>query len=270
MLVWEMVGNAHNDGSMMFFGLLAVWFLVSRWDALVVLALSAGTLVKIPVALIGPALFVGTLRRNWARAVEGALLGLVLAIAVYRPFWVGPETLTVLNRTDLFTASLGAVLEFALAPMMGAQAAQTLARSTSLALFAVVASIALIASVRADSDRALLTSAYATILGGLLLATTWFQAWYVVWPFALGAALATRPRHLEVALLSLGGLLQYFVFIYLWVIGVFPPEETLALQSAAYLAVVGPLLIGLAVRGLWSTRRWQRPVSNWAARGEYH
>ena len=44
--------------------------------------------------------------------------------------------------------------------------------------------------------------------------------------FAVGAALRSlRGRHLEVAALSLGGLLQYFVFIYLWVIGVFPPIE---------------------------------------------
>jgi hypothetical protein len=85
------------------------------------------------------------------------------------------------------------------------------------------------------------------MLAGLLLATTWFQAWYVVWPFGIGAALAEPRRHLEVALLSLGGLLQYFVFIYLWVMGLFPPAENLGVQSAAYLAIVGPLIVGVAV-----------------------
>jgi hypothetical protein len=61
---------------------------------------------------------------------------------------------------------------------------------------------------------------------------------------ALGAILAEPRRHLEVALLSLGGLLQYFVFIYLWVMGLFPMGENLAVQSAAYLCIVGPLLVG--------------------------
>ena len=85
-------------------------------------------------------------------------------------------------------------------------------------------------------------------LGALLLLTTWFQAWYVVWPFALGAALGEPRRHLEVALLSLGGLLQYFVFIYLWVIGLFPPQENLGVQATAYAAIIGPLMLGLVVR----------------------
>jgi hypothetical protein len=69
-----------------------------------------------------------------------------------------------------------------------------------------------------------------------------------VWPFAWAAAIPCTRRHLEVALLSLGGFLQYFVFIYLWVIGVFPPGENLAVQGAAYLGIVGPLVLGVAFR----------------------
>ena len=87
----------------------------------------------------------------------------------------------------------------------------------------------------------------SVLLGALLLLTTWFQAWYVVWPFAIGAALAEPRRHLEVALLSLGGMLQYFVFIYLWVMGYFPPTENLGVQAAAYLCIVGPLVLGMLV-----------------------
>jgi hypothetical protein len=89
----------------------------------------------------------------------------------------------------------------------------------------------------------------------LLLLTTWFQAWYIVWPLALGAALGDPRRHLEVALLSLGGLLQYFVFIYLWVIGLFPLQENLGVQATAYLAIVGPLAIGVTLRWANSWRR---------------
>ena len=116
-------------------------------------------------------------------------------------------------------------------------------RSSSSAAVAVGAIWA--ATTQAQTSEDLLRLAYFTMLGGLLLATTWFQAWYVVWPFAIGAALAEPRRHLEVALLSLGGLLQYFVFIYLWVMGFFPPNENLAVQIAAYLCIVAPLLLSL-------------------------
>jgi hypothetical protein len=248
MLLWEMVGNAHNDGVMMFFGLAAVWLFVSRFDRLVLPVLAAGALVKVPVALIGPVLLIGLFKRSRISAIEGALLALALAGAFYRPFWQGTDTLTALRRTDLFTASLGSVLRLALEPMLGLTNASTVARITSLSIFAFVSVLALVFALRAGTDAEILRPAYFTLLAGVLLATTWFQAWYVVWPLALGAALGEPRRHLEVALLSLGGLLQYFVFIYLWVIGVFPPRENLGVQLAAYIMIVGPLMCALLLR----------------------
>jgi hypothetical protein len=247
MLLWEMVGNAHNDGVMMLLGLAAVWLFVARLDLLVLPALVLGGLVKVPVVLMAPVLFIGLWHRNRARAIEAALLAGVLAGVVYRPFWVGLETLTALRRSDLFTASLGSVLRLGLAPSVGLAEATTVARAVSLAVFTMVAVFATLVATRERKARDLVRLAYVTLFAGLLLATTWFQAWYVVWPFGLGAALAEPRRHLEVALLSLGGLLQYYVFIYLWVIGVFPPTENLGVQATAYVCIVGPLVVGMLV-----------------------
>ncbi|HEY1292386.1 MAG TPA: hypothetical protein VGJ60_04765 [Chloroflexota bacterium] len=248
LLLWEMVGNAHNDGLMMLFGLCGVWLFVVGHDLFALMGIAAGALIKVPIALIGPVIFVGVLRRSWARAIEGTLLGLALVFVVYRPFWVGPETLTALRRTDLFTASLGSVVRLALLPSLGVADASTAARTLSLTAFAVIAVVSVLLAFQAETDVDRLRPAYFTLLGALLLLTTWFQAWYIVWPFALGAALAEPRRHLEVALLSLGGLLQYFVFIYLWVMGLFPPVENLGVQVTAYLAIVGPLLVMLVWR----------------------
>ena len=247
MLLWEMVGNAHNDGVMMLFGLVAAWLFVAGADLLVLPAVVAGALVKVPVVLIAPLLFIGVVRRSPARAFEGALLAVALAAVIYRPFWEGPNTLTALRRTDLFTASLGSVLRLSLMPGLGSSEATAIARWVSLGGFGAVALGSLWLARRAESSQEVLRLAYFTLLGGLLLATTWFQAWYVVWPFAIGAALAEPRRHLEVALLSLGGLLQYFVFIYLWVMGYFPQNEDLAVQSAAYFCIVAPLLLGVLI-----------------------
>jgi hypothetical protein len=259
LLLWEMVGNGHNDGLMMLLGLIGVWLFVGRFDLLALALVVAGALVKVPVALIGPTLFVGVWRRSWAKALEGALLGLALAIVVYRPFWEGPDTLTALRRTDLFTASLASVVRLALAPELGLADASAVARTASLSVFAVVAVVSLLLAIRADTAADTLRAAYFTLLGGLLLLTTWFQAWYVVWPFAIGAALAQPRRHLEVAALSLGGLLQYCVFIYLWVMGLFPPSENLGVQAAAYLAILGPLAVVVVGRRGSSWRINARP-----------
>ncbi|HEX8969561.1 MAG TPA: hypothetical protein VF937_16880 [Chloroflexota bacterium] len=264
MLLWEMIGNAHNDGVMMLFGLAAVWLFVAGFDLLVLAGAAAGALVKAPVALMAPFLFVGGWHRRRLRAIEGALLAAAFAVAVYRPFWEGTRTLSVLRRTDLFTASLGSVMRLALAPSVGLPTATSVARTVSLTGFALVALITLLMAMRARSDAGVLRAAYFALLGAVLLATTWFQAWYVVWPLALGAALGDGRRHLEVALLSLGGLLQYFVFIYLWVMGVFPLTENLAVQGSAYLAIVGPLVLGSL--GAF-TRRPERPGAGWAGGG---
>jgi alpha-1,6-mannosyltransferase len=255
LLLWEMVGNAHNDGLMMLCGLGAVWLFVKGIDLLVLPAVAAGALVKLPVVLIAPVFFVGLWRRGRARAIEGALLAVTLAGVVYRPFWEGLDTLTPLRRTDLFTASLGSVLRLSLTPGLGLSEATAIARWVSLGAFAAVALGALWLATRAQTSHDVLRLAYFTLLGGLLLATTWFQAWYVVWPFALGAALGEPRRHLEVALLSLGGLLQYLVFIYLWVMGFFPPNENLAVQGAAYLCIVGPVLLGVLIARSSTPRR---------------
>jgi alpha-1,6-mannosyltransferase len=240
LLLWEMVGNAHDDGLMVLFGLVGIWLFVTGRDVWALASVSLGALVKLPIALIGPVLFVGVFRRGRTRAVEAALIGLALAVVVYLPFWAGPRTLGALQRSDLFTASVGAVLRLALLPVVGLDQASSLARTVSLMVFAVIAVLSVVFAFAAETDAERLQPAYWTLLGAVLFLTTWFQAWYVVWPFGVGAATGAPKRQLEVALLSLGGLLQYFVFIYLWPLA-FPHTETLGIQLTAYLALVGPL-----------------------------
>lgn len=254
LLLWEMVGNAHNDGLMMLGGLAGVALFARGTTLLALPATVLGGLVKLPVLVTAPLVVLAS-RHRAARAIEGALLGVVLAVVVYRPFWDGPATLTALRRTDLFTASLGSVVRLALEPLLGLATASSVARGLSLGTFGGVVLLALGLAWRAREPGRVLLLAYVALLAAVLLGTTWFQAWYVVWPLALGAALGCRRRHLEVALLSLGGLLQYFVFIYLWVIGVFPRTENLGVQLSAYLAVIGPLVVGSLAYATVQSRR---------------
>jgi alpha-1,6-mannosyltransferase len=264
LLLWELIGNAHNDGLMLLLGLVGIWLFVVGRDVLALACVCLGALVKLPIALIAPVLFVGVVRRNRAAAIEGTLLGLGLVLASYWPFWAGPQTLGALQRTELFTASLGAVLRLALLPAVGLDEANSVARTVSLTGFSVVAVTAVVFAFAAESDTERVQPAYWTLLAAALLLTTWFQAWYIAWPFGVGAALGEPRRHLEVGLLSLGGLLQYFVFIYLWQLA-FPHTESLAIQLTAYLALVGPL----AALFVWRVRvPLPRRVS--ASSAEYH
>ena len=63
-LVWEMVGNAHNDGVMMLGALLAARFLLASAWVLVLPALALGALVKLPVAILAPLFFIAIWRHR--------------------------------------------------------------------------------------------------------------------------------------------------------------------------------------------------------------
>jgi hypothetical protein len=246
LLLWEMVGNAHNDGLMVLGGLGACLALATRRYVLVLPALALGALVKVPVVALAPLLALLTARRSWRQTVLGALLAAALVAAAYAPFWVGPATLTFLQRGDLFTASLASCLMYLLEPGFGQQQAAAVARNTVFALLVVAVCPIFWRAWRARTDRDAVGLAYPLMLAVLLLGVTWFQAWYLVWPLALAAPLASAARDREVALLGLGGLGTYLVFIYLWVMGALPNTQVV-IQLAAYAALVGPLLAGWLV-----------------------
>ncbi len=260
LLLWEMVGNGHNDGLMMLGGLLACLALTSsRYDLLALPALALGTLVKVPVAALAPLLALDLARRDWRRALLSAALAAALLVAAYAPFWTGLETLTFLQRGNLFTASLASCLVYLFQPFVGLDAASSIARSSTQSILAVVVVVILVRAVRADSTRAIVGLGYALLLAVLLLGVTWFQAWYLVWPIALALPLASPNRNREVVLLSIGGFGMYLAFIYLWVMGVLPPHDLAVVQLVAYALLVGPLLLGwlvAALQPLWEARRW--------------
>lgn len=249
LLLWEMVGNAHNDGVMVLGGLCALLALAARRYGLVLPAIVLGALVKIPIVAIAPLLTVVLWRRSRRATLISLAFALALIAAAYAPFWRGPATLTFLARGDLFTASLASSLWRLLTPVYGEAAAARLARLVTGGLLVVVLTPIVWRALRVDSDRRAVELAYWTMLTVLLLGITWFQAWYVVWPFALAVPLAMADRGRDAVLLSVGGMGTYLVFIYLWVMGVLPGGTTVV-QLAACAALLGPLLSGWLVAAL--------------------
>ena len=144
--------------------------------------------------------------------------------------------------------------------------ASSLARTVSLTGLAWSRSCRCVLAFAAETDTERLRPAYWTLLAAALLLTTWFQAWYLVWPFGVGAALGEAKRHLEVAALSLGGLLQYFVFIYLWQL-VFPHTE-----NTRYSVDGVSRAHGAARRGVGLAARLHLPLPRRmaASSAEYH
>lgn len=269
LLLWEMAGNAHNDGVMALWMLAGLWLLVQGRATLALPAVMLGALVKLPAVVLLPLLALLLWRRQRGAALLGGLLAAGLAVALYAPFWAGPRTVTALSRTSLFSSSLASSLMHLLLPSYGELWAMRLAHAITLALLVAVLVPICWRAWRGAPPLGQLGLCYAALLAFLLLGVSWFQAWYVVWPFALGAALPVAARHREVALFSLGAMASYVIWSFLWGINGVPGGPDVA-RHVAYALIVGPLLLGWAASALgrWLSTNLRPALARRAAESE--
>ncbi len=217
-VLYETVGNGHNDIVMVFCILAAALALSFRRYTLAILLLVAGALVKFIPVLMLPAAGLIALRElpDWrARlrfiAVTG-LLSAALVAASYGPFWHGLGTLAISRREKLFTSSLTSVVLWLIQPKMPLDKAMTL---VSRAAFAATALFALLEGVRAWRDRSWLSfarSAYHISIFYLLLAVTWLWPWYSLWPIALAALMPAGWEMLLALAMAFSFSLRPFVY----------------------------------------------------------
>jgi hypothetical protein len=261
-VVFETIGNGHNDVAMLVGILLAAWWLLQRRYPLMILALLVGALIKfIPLLLvpIGLAIALRDLlgwraRLRFAWVTLGAAV--ILITVAYAPFWRGPDPLSIERRASLFTTSLPAVLYFQLSPALGADDST---KWISLAALISTLIFALAMSARAWRDRSDLSfarSAFYLLMFYLLLTCLWFQHWYAVWPLALAALLLPGHAPRLAALFSYTALSKELIFapLLLWP----RPLPLQALRETWLGPAVMSIAWGYAVFALWDTWRKKR------------
>ncbi len=255
-VLFEIAGNAHNDGLMLMTILLAVYFYVTRRYATALVALVAGALVKfLPAALI-PLFLVGALRRlppgrRWSFLVAGGMMSLGLVLAIYAPVWGSSDPLNLAHRESLFTTSLPALMEIALESRMGGEAAGRIINAAGAALLGL---FVLYQTWRLDTDdRSLIRSTWAVLMFYLLVPVPWLQPWYIVWPLGLAALLDDALIVGGTVLFSYTLLWKYFLFNFIFgAMRLFPdraPRELVAVL------VVLPLPVMYYVDAIWKRRR---------------
>ena len=281
LLVFELVGNGHNDVLMVLFLLLAVLVLVRGPRLLVFPLLAAAVLTKLPVVALGPAFLLGLLRGPATRRqrvtwiVGGGLLGIGLTVALYAPFWEGRETLYFLSRGNWFTASPATMLrEYLRASYPFEEAGRLTATLVGAGFFLfVVARLALYwraergaktASSVVDGPPSATDPAVSGALGAhepaawdgwlaaahdvtfvyLAFACLWWQPWYLSWLVALAALLPSRLIHERALLFCYGGAVNYVVFKYVW--PVFQPMTYTQIMGLSVILIFGLPLLHLA------------------------
>lgn len=199
-VLYVTLGNGHNDITIVFCTLAAVWALIQQRYTLAILALVLGTLFKfIPLLLLPAACLIAIRNLPDIRARVRFLAVTVLAVLVfiiltYGPFWYGLETLQGLNRQSrFFTASLPAFFYTWLWPTWGRDQAALIVNRIAAGLTVL---FVLWQSWHAWRDPSWLRFCRVTLnifLFYLLLTCSWFQQWYSVWPLGMAALLPSGP-----------------------------------------------------------------------------
>ena len=215
LVLFESIGNGHNDLTMVVFMLAAYLALLRGRLGLAMPLLTLAVLVKFVPLLLLPAALVYSWRKFGPKMFSGLLAGtgfsLAIALLCYAPYWRGFASFAPLQRGQLLTNSFAALgvqsavsLGFGLAQARGFFIASGLLLAVGFALWQ--ASRLWQAT---DLDDALIGGAASFFACLLAFALVWWQPWYVAWllPFV-----ALRPQGGWLAVLLgflAGGLLAF-------------------------------------------------------------
>jgi hypothetical protein len=198
-VLYETIGNGHNDIAMAIWILAAVWAVLARRYTLAILALLVGVTVKlIPLLLLPLVVVIAWRDLPDARArlrflLVTAVAGVAFLVMTYGPFWHGFEGLGLYRRTHLFTASLPATIYAGLNLGLGLK---NIEPQVSMVAGGLTALFVLWQSWRTWRDRSTLAFSQASfniLMFYLLVTCMWFQQWYTIWPLVLAAVLP--PGH---------------------------------------------------------------------------
>jgi hypothetical protein len=189
LFVWEVCGQAHNDGLVVVALLGFVLAATRRREFAAIVALAVATAVKFVAAPIAALYIVYVARTRPLRAVAlAAVFAAICALAV-APWWSGADTFAAFANhvaPDLPKTSRSiADLFYWMASPLGASAQRVAYGAVVLAGLAACAAIGITAIARARTPIHVIHYALLLYLCAAVLALAWFEPWYVLWALPL-------------------------------------------------------------------------------------
>ena len=258
--IWEIAAIGHNDGFLILSVLLAIWATQHGRHHWAAVALVIGALFKVLPLIVLPLVVLHGMRerQTWAGRIrlvlEIGLISAILIVAAYAPYWEGWATLYNIRVREKFLNA---------APL--AIVTHTLSRFWSVDLVrpivSRIGSTLLLTGILWQMwqiwrhGRDLWTACFWLFTWYLVIASQWFQPWYVLWLLALLAVRPAREHFAWIEAWALSGqasyLLQYFILFWLkW------PGNQLPAQVLYLLIIFVPPLL---VWGIGYLRRRSSP-----------
>ena len=221
LVLWEGIGNGHNDTLLVVPLLLALLAWAKRRDGLVLPLLVVATLIKYVTVLLLPLAAIVLWRRadTWpARrrlVLQSAGLSALAAHVAFVPFYdLGAVRDSIAAQGDIFLTSPAAMAIGLLHEDYPVAEIKHWARVVGYGvLLATLAALALAAWTRPDR---LPRWCFEALFVFLLVATWNFRGWYLIWPVALAGLLPWGWPAARMVAWSAGGLAGYALFIWGW------------------------------------------------------
>ncbi len=216
-VLFEIWGNGHNDMSIVFWILVAIWAIDRRFFTVAIMALVAGILFKYMPVLLLPAaglvalqLLPNTTSRQRFILVT-FLLASTLVVVTYAPFWHGFQTLSVTRRAHLFTTSLASTIFNYLAPTMGQDIAAAEVSKIAAGLTALFTMLVTYWVWKKPSTESFSRAAFVILAFYLLGTVLWFWSWYAVWLIGLAPVVNNRYMRNLAVLLGFSAMTKHFI-----------------------------------------------------------
>lgn len=259
LVLWEGIGNAHNDAIMMVPVCAAIWAWESgriRWVLPLILA---SALIKYMAVVIAPIALVACLRRESTAQGRFLLIGngllwtvLLLDVSLYPFFDLAALWAGLQDQGGRISGSIGYVVS-GIGQRLGAdEGFREWVRRLGYAMTFGAVLFGVIACWKDPWRLPAVTFDVVTVF--LLLGTMHFRAWYVIWIIALAAFTVTREARTRAIVWSVTALLGYGHYI--WIRRIWPSDsvEWFWFEVTGVAITLGPVTI-LAVRNLWTMLR---------------
>jgi hypothetical protein len=226
LLIWEIAGQAHNDGVMVLALMGFVWAASRQREVAAVVLLVLAVCAKYAAGAVLGLYLVFLFRRAPLRAVALGLVAAGLSVLLMLPYWTGSSSLqgpaaTLGGDPTRVAGSLAGFVVY-LAGSFGPSAAQRIYLLCLIGGTALLVLVFAYALLRTRTLEDVFHYSLVTLLLYCLVATPWFQPWYATWFLPLAVAhRSLRWQQLSSAYSALV-LIEYAPSSSLWAAGINP------------------------------------------------
>ncbi len=218
LVIWEVAGNGHNDAVMVLPMLLAFLAWSRRRDAWVLPLLGMATLIKFGTVLLLPLALIALWRRHdsWAERMRlavrtGLLSALVLLVALYPFYDLDAIRSSIADTNMIFVVSPANMVVHWL---RDSYPAEDLKRWLKAVGWVILGASMLWHAREVWRGSDLARASFEVFYVFLIIVTTYFQGWYLIWPLALVALLPWGWPAARMIAWTVGAMAVYALFIW--------------------------------------------------------